>query len=480
VLLWQLSSTMHRLLVLAMVAALEFACTAATTDTPPSAPPARIALLHMYDGAAFFQRLGSLTGANKARYAARNGYDLITRTPYGVSGLWRRADDATCRTPPCWQPDPDFDIDASRAPTFGKLSFTLAACNNRPNAWLLWSDADAIVVNQSTRLEAIIDDGYDVMVAHDWLMLQAGVILFKCSPWTIDFIAKVYNDRAFDTARALDQSALESHINALSAVQRDAHIKHISKFAFNVYPEEYRPGDFIVHMAGKLYEATEPGLWAIANQLDIFSAVDDVCDIEAFFDTRYLLNYYSGVCKVKLGEKQSSCSPEDDRRIRLEQPLASMAAKYRYRHVALRYYFLQNWTDKYDVPDWNLDRRKIIPFPLARHQPVRALSVFLETPTRRNPSAWRATMGSNRLPLDKAPLGDQTLGTIKHRLTAPHLNIETRVQLNYGAIAPAIGRSNWWPVIVRWMSILIVVSALFLVGFLFLQRHRRRQNVKRQ
>lgn len=316
-----------------------------------------IAILHMYDGASFFRRLGALTGANKQRYAERHGYDFVERSPERATGLFRERACVGGETPPCWEDDPNFRIDAGRAPTFGKLLLAMAACNNRPNGWLLWSDADAMIVNQTQPLEAIIDDGYDVIVSYDWLMLQAGVLLFKCTPFTMDFIGKAYNDRQFDTARALDQSALEHFIVTMEKEKREKHIKIVPKYAMNVYLEEYRAGDFLVHMAGKLYEATEPGLWAIANQLDIFSIVDDVKDLHAFMSSRYLLNRFSGVCPVERGEKQSSCKPTDPRRFRLPEPLDAMSTPNRYRHVAMRYYFLQDWADKYDVPGWN-DKRQ--------------------------------------------------------------------------------------------------------------------------
>jgi hypothetical protein len=455
------------------------AASCAVAASPPPPPPSRIALLHMYDGVSFFQRLGSLTGANKARYAARHGYDMVTRTPSGARGIFRSVSDTDCAAPPCWEDDTSFAIDASRAPTFGKLALTLAACNNRPNSWLLWSDADAMIVNQTTPLEAIIDDGYDVMVSYDWLMLQAGVILFKCSPWTIEFVKKVYGDREFDKARALDQSALESYINGMSAAERDAHVKAIPKHAFNVYPEEYRPGDFLVHMAGKLYEATEPGLWAIANQLDIFSAVDNFEDIAAFFDTRYLLNYYSGVCPVKPGERQSGCNPDDERRIRLKEPLSAMASPNRYHHVALRYHFLQRWIDKYDIPGWNDNRRKIIPVSSTIDEPVLPPPAFVEEP---------AVDGNHIVHKNRAELAvdDQrpaTSAKLVH-ITAPFLELSTRTRAADVSLTIVVQKAEaeqtWLSSIFRLTLAITGVPAVLLFSFVVVQRQKRRQNFKRR
>jgi hypothetical protein len=343
----------------ALCAAAAAALLLAATPSLAAASAPHIAILHMYDGASFFRRLGDLTGANKLRYAQRHGYDYVLRSPDEVRGLYRERVCPDGKAAPCWEDDPDFRIDGERKATFGKLKLAMAACNNRPGAWLLWSDADALIVNQTQPLEAIVDDGYDIMVAYDWLMLQAGVILFKCSPFTIDFLHRVYDDRSFDNARALDQSALQAYIDKMTPEERDAHVKFIPKHSMNVYLEEYRAGDFLVHMAGKLYEATEPGLWAIANQLDIFSIVEDVKDIDAFLSSRYFLNRFSGVCPVSPGEKQSSCTPSDPRRFRLKEPLGAMSTPDRYRHVGMRYYFLPAWKDQYDVPGWNKKRKEL-------------------------------------------------------------------------------------------------------------------------
>lgn len=326
---------------------------------------AAIVLLHMYDAVHFFRRLGELTGENKERYAKRHGYEIVFSTPHRTSGILKQItcptstqlNNANIRGPDsqgkCYEEDNSFDIDHSRAPTFGKIKLSLACCVGRPDAWLLWGDADSMIINQSVPLESIIDDGYDLIFSYDWLMLNAGMLLIKCSPWTLNFLQNVYDARKFDTARALDQSALQEFIDKLPDTERRAHIKVIPKYAMDVYTEEYRPGDFLMHFAGKLYEATEPGLVAIANQYDILSMADDIEDIEAFFRGKHLLNYYSGTCKVNLKERQRDCRPEDPRRIILNESLGSMSYPNRYRHVGLRYYWLGAWKDKYDVPGWD-------------------------------------------------------------------------------------------------------------------------------
>lgn len=333
----------------------------------------KIVLLHLHDNAPFFGELGALTFANKQRYCKRHGYDLASWTPHGVTGLWKEiscddpnaiqnphyksydpegASDRSAPPPECISKDTSFAIDA-RAPTFGKIKLTLAACRTRPDYWALWSDADAMIINQTVALETIIDDSYDVMLSVDWLMLNAGVLLFKCSKWTQTFLERVYAAREFDEARALDQSAFQHFLD--TEPNSNSRVKRIPKYSINVYAEEYQPGDFLLHMAGKLYEMTTAGATAVAHQFDVLSTIDDITDIESFFQGQYFLTSYSGVCDITI-QGSNDCPPEDSRRIKLKEPLLAMSAPNRYRHVGLRYYWLQDWKDIYDVHGWNNDR----------------------------------------------------------------------------------------------------------------------------
>jgi galactosyl transferase GMA12/MNN10 family len=332
-----------------------------------------IVLLHMHDDAPFFGELGALTLANKQRYAARHGYELVAHTPETTIGLW---DPDSCVSQVsgrqrCVSPgNTQFRMD-KRAATFGKIKLAQAGCVGRAGYWMLWSDADALIVNQSIPLTDIIDDRYDLLMSVDWLMLNAGVILIKCSPWTEDFLQTVYNAREFDSAAALDQSSFQHHVDTIPGAKE--HIRFIPKRIINVYPEEYIPGDFLLHMAGKLYEATTEGALALAHQFDVLSLVEDVEDIGAFFATPYLLSKFSGVCDGHEDENLECGPGPDDRRLQMREPLIAIATPNRYRHVGLRYYWLGDWTDVYDSDDWFVSNKR---FNTTSHQT--SLSEFHE------------------------------------------------------------------------------------------------------
>lgn len=317
--------------------------------------PSRIALLHMVDNVWFFKDLAHTTLRNKRRYVARHDYEIVVHTTDESNGLFSPAD---CSTPgaiqrasdksTCFVPQKEFHLD-DRAPTFGKLKLAMAACKGRHDYWLLWTDADALIVNQSKSLLDIVDDAYDIIVASDWFMINAGVLLLRCSDWNMQFLQTVYDAREFDHAPALDQAALNHFFQ-----KRDVkpHVKHVPKWLINVYTEEYNPGDFIVHFAGKLYEATPAGIAAIARQFDVLSRVEDVEKINSFFSTKYLLGYFSGTCIMGTPKKDPNreCLPNDPRRLKLPEPLGSFSSPNRYRQLQYRSPGFSNWEDPNDVP----------------------------------------------------------------------------------------------------------------------------------
>lgn len=316
----------------------------------------RITLLHMYDNTSAYHELGAVTLSNKKRYAMLHGYDVIWHTPQSTHGLLKcsvQCEEEKHSTDQCddynkgtVSANDDFFLDL-RPAAFGKIKLIQAACRCRRGQWLFWSDADSLIVNQSVPLSRIINEDYDLIFTMDWLMLNAGVFLIKCSDWSESFLRAVYEDRRFDDARALDQAAIQYHLESVPNV--NDHVMFVAKHLMNAYVEEYRPGDFLVHLAGKLYEATTTGATAIANQFDILSLLDDVKDIEAFFNSIFLLNRYSGLCVIGEEDPFETCPVIDRRRITLLEPLGSMSFPYRYRHVGLRYYWLQGWTDSFDI-----------------------------------------------------------------------------------------------------------------------------------
>ena len=126
--------------------------------------------------------------------------------------------------------------------------------------YIFYLDADAMIMNHTIRLENIIDNNYDILIAYnsiakDWTGINTGVILFKNSQWTKDFLNHLNSKTHFHTTWAYEQGALiEAYTNNEMDCQK--HIKLVKNRLFNSYAHQwyvednFRIGDFVCHAAG--------------------------------------------------------------------------------------------------------------------------------------------------------------------------------------------------------------------------------------
>ena len=123
----------------------------------------KIAIIQLYDDGR--KGYGDLTGDAASRYCDRHGYTYIR---------YREM------------------IDPTLIPTWNKL---LAVRKELPKFdWVLWLDADALIVNPGQRIEDIIapyESGKDMLFSTDDQGLCAGVFFAKNTAWTSNFITAV-------------------------------------------------------------------------------------------------------------------------------------------------------------------------------------------------------------------------------------------------------------------------------------------------
>lgn len=77
-----------------------------------------------------------------------------------------------------------------RSPTWYKPKFLLELLETKYLDYVLFMDIDAIVANETHRIEDFIRPSYDVVVTQDYgpSKMNAGVILLKNTPWTKQFL----------------------------------------------------------------------------------------------------------------------------------------------------------------------------------------------------------------------------------------------------------------------------------------------------
>lgn len=79
-----------------------------------------------------------------------------------------------------------------RSFTWYKPLFLLEILETQNPDYVLFLDADAVVVGQNQRIEKFIDSSFDIVVTEDHgpSRMNAGVILIKNTPWVKDFLSK--------------------------------------------------------------------------------------------------------------------------------------------------------------------------------------------------------------------------------------------------------------------------------------------------
>lgn len=170
-----------------------------------------------------FADVGAISTPNKRAYAERYGYAFRLETER---------------------------LDRARAASWNKI---LSIAHYLPGYdYVFWTDADSLIMNPEIRLESITEGVREDLIFTKYEgRLQAGQFLVRNSPFSRDFLARVYTQHEFVNHIHWEQAA----ITALLKDPRDAgHVRYVEPRLLNsfVHPDlrTYQPGDFIAHFAG--------------------------------------------------------------------------------------------------------------------------------------------------------------------------------------------------------------------------------------
>ncbi|KAH0292887.1 glycosyltransferase family 34 protein, partial [Aureobasidium sp. EXF-3399] len=130
--------------------------------------------------------------------------------------------------------------------------------------WLLWVDADTIMLNPYVPLEIFLPpspqfDDVHLLVTNDWNGLNNGVFPVRVNQWAVELFSAIVSSRYYKPDQDLtfrDQSAMDT---LLKDKKFAAHTVEAPQRWFNAYqgehnetlaPYQVRRGDFLVHFAG--------------------------------------------------------------------------------------------------------------------------------------------------------------------------------------------------------------------------------------
>jgi hypothetical protein len=146
---------------------------------------------------------------------------------------------------------------------FDKFTHILDTFNKNPDlSWIWWLDNDAMITNYNLRIEDVIDDSYDIIMATDIASLNTGSFFVKNSEnsrvWLEDMIAKrkdYLNDKKwFDQQCVIDTYVTYKDIIKL-VPQRTMNSYDYRMYQVNGVDMlgndgQWQQGDWVVHWPG--------------------------------------------------------------------------------------------------------------------------------------------------------------------------------------------------------------------------------------
>lgn len=185
---------------------------------PVATRPERITLATLYtpEIAAY----GELSARVLCKYAERHGYRTITR-----------ARTLNARRPPAW----------SKLPLIQRAFAADPRCQ-----WLMWIDADALIVRHETPLTEFLDDEADFIIGDDAPHgpLNTGVFFARNCASVQELLRRAYAKTHLLHDRWWEQAAL---IETLREGVDGLRLKIVPRRLFNSFASEFQAGDFVIH-----------------------------------------------------------------------------------------------------------------------------------------------------------------------------------------------------------------------------------------
>lgn len=224
----------------------------------PGVKHAKIALVTFYDN--YSEDIREISLSNKEKYAKKHGYELFV----GDKEVYNLRQGR----PSAWT---KFKLIEKTLPNFD---------------YVVWFDADTVVVNDTIRIEDIIDDKHDLFYSKDENDINSGIFIIKNTSWARSYLMNAwdqdwlvqgdhpfkYEQRAIHYMHGVE--SMKEHAVTLGKppyqdeerVKEKTKIVHFCALNSNVCEEfwyglflirrtwcknKYKRGHFVVHFAGK-------------------------------------------------------------------------------------------------------------------------------------------------------------------------------------------------------------------------------------
>lgn len=198
------------------------------TEEPPRSLP-KIQIVTLYDDAV--DAMGEIWQAHFQAYADFHGYEVHVERG---------------------------TLDADRPTAWSKIKLlrriigaTSGSTCSENDPWLVWIDADVLVLNMSVPLARYVPTAPDVhfvVQADMHMMANTGVMLLRVCPWTERFLAAVWGMEHTIYSKFWENAAVVELLSSDEDVRR--HTTILPYGALHSYPPNVAPGDLLLHCAG--------------------------------------------------------------------------------------------------------------------------------------------------------------------------------------------------------------------------------------
>lgn len=199
----------------------------------------KIAIISLYNEG--YKHIGQYSDENKKKYAEKHGYDVF---------IYHKL------------------LDENRPAPWSKILAIQRHLSDYD--WVFWSDADSLIMNTNTRLESIIDDKFDLIIAKECYLgyLNTGSFLIKNTKWSQDLLKRIYSQEQFTNSYGLwEQQALDHLLKIDQNLLPHLKIVHqrVLNSNFDFTPALdcwYQEGDFVVHFFGDCDKVNLMRIWS--------------------------------------------------------------------------------------------------------------------------------------------------------------------------------------------------------------------------
>lgn len=184
--------------------------------------PADVTIVTLHD--AKFDELAQVTVARMQQYAHLHGYGFIHHREL---------------------------LDPARHASWNKVLAVRNALRTRQSKWIVWMDADAVVMNYDCRVEDLIRVGSDLILGSDFNGINCAVMLVRCCDWCRQFLDAVYSlgDVNYDFdghGPKWEQNTIKHVLGNFEGV--NGHVAVHPEHRMNASVSVYKEGDFIIHL----------------------------------------------------------------------------------------------------------------------------------------------------------------------------------------------------------------------------------------